>query len=251
MNIGIIGTGNIGGTLARKLTAAGHHVRVANSKGKDNVAEFAKQIGATAADVHDAVNHVEVIILAIPLPAMRKLPACLFDGVAPEVTVIDTSNYYPGMRDERIAEIDQGMPESAWVSQQLERPVIKAFNNALAYTLANLGKLKGDQGRLALAVAGDDDQAKQIAMNLVDEAGFDPVDGGSLMESWRQQPSTPAYCCDWDADKTRAALASAVKGEAEQKRDQMPAALAKLGPSPTHEEVVAMNRRTNAPDLAI
>lgn len=251
MNIGIIGTGNIGGTLARKLTAAGHHVRVANSKGKDNVAEFAKQIGATAADVHDAVNHVEVIILAIPLPAMRKLPAGLFDGVAPEVTVIDTSNYYPGMRDERIAEIDQGMPESAWVSQQLERPVIKAFNNALAYTLANLGKLKGDQGRLALAVAGDDDQAKQIAMNLVDEAGFDPVDGGSLMESWRQQPSTPAYCCDWDADKTRAALASAVKGEAEQKRDQMPAALAKLGPSPTHEEVVAMNRRTNAPDLAI
>lgn len=250
MNVGIIGTGNIGGTLARKLTAAGHHVRVANSKGKDNVAEFAKQIGATAADVHDAVKHVEVIILAIPLPAMRKLPAGLFDGVAPEVTVIDTSNYYPGMRDERIAKIDQGMPESAWVSQQLGRPVIKAFNNALAYTLANLGTLKGDQGRLALAVAGDDDQAKQIAMNLVDQAGFDPVDGGSLMESWRQQPSTPAYCCDWDADKTRVALASAVKGEAEQKRDQMPAAFAKLGPSPTHEEVVAMNRRINAPDLA-
>ncbi|MNR63224.1 hypothetical protein D3C85_1854590 [compost metagenome] len=70
------------------------------------------------------------------------------------------------------------------------------------------------------------------------------------MESWRQQPSTPAYCCDCNADKTRAALALAVKGEAEQKREQMPAAFAKLGPSPTRQEVVAMNRRINAPDLA-
>jgi predicted dinucleotide-binding enzyme len=250
MNIGIIGTGNIGGTLARKLTAAGHQVRVANSKGKEDVAKLAKQMGATAADVQDAVNQVDAIILAIPLPAMQQLPAGLFDAVASGVPIIDTSNYYPGMRDVRIADIDDGMPESIWVSQQIGRPVIKAFNNALAYTLANLGRPTGAQGRLAIAVAGDDDQCKQVAMNLVDEVGFDPVDAGSLMESWRQQPSTPAYCCDWDADETRAALASAVKGEAEQKRDQMPAAFAKLGASPAHEAVVAMNRKINAPHLA-
>jgi len=247
MNIGIIGTGNIGGTLARKLTAAGHQVRVANSKGREGVSTLAKQMGATAADVWDAVNNVDAIILAIPLPAMQQLPAGLFNSVATVVPIIDTSNYYPGMRDARIAEIDDGMPESVWVSQQVGRPVTKAFNNALAYTLAYLGTPTGAQGRLAIAVAGDDEGCKQVAMNLVDQVGFDPVDAGSLSESWRQQPCTPAYCCDWDADETRAALASAVKGDAERKRGQMAEAFAKLGPSPTHEEVVAMNRRINAP----
>lgn len=246
MKIAVIGTGNIGGTIARKLSAAGHDLRVANSGGVAAVQTFADEIGATAADVQTAVNGVEVIILAIPLAAISGLPAQLFDAVPLDVAVIDTSNYYPDMRDPRIADIDAGMTESVWVSRQIGRPVVKAFNNALAYTLQKLGQPAGTPGRLALAVAGDHARHKQTAMELVDQCGFDPVDAGSLEESWRQQPSTPAYCCDYDAETMRSALAAAVKGEAAKKRDQLPTLFAELGTDPSHEAVVAMNRRVNS-----
>ena len=246
MQVGIIGTGNIGGTIARKLSAAGHGVRVANSGGVEGVRKFALEIGATPTDVRGAVEGVDVVILAIPLPAIQQLPSDLFDGVTPDVTVIDTSNYYPGMRDARISEIDAGMAESVWVSKHIGRPVIKAFNNALAYTLAELGQPEGTPGRLAIAVAGDNTSAKQKVMQLVNDTGFDAVDAGSLEDSWRQQPSTPAYCCDYDATTMRAGLAAAIPGEAQKKRDKMPESFAKLGASPTHADIVAMNRKLNA-----
>ena len=247
MKIGIIGIGNIGGAIARKLSAAGHNVSVANSSGADAVRPFAEQIGAQAVDVHGAVTGVDVVVIAIPLPAIRKLPADLFADVAENVTVIDTSNYYPGMRYEHIAEIDDGMPESAWVAQQIGRPVVKAFNNVLAHTLAELGLPPQTPGRLAIAVAGDSESHKRTAMELVDETGFDPVDAGALADSWRQQPSTPSYCCDYDAATMRKALAAAVKGEAAAKRDRLPEMFAKLGANPSHADVIAMNREVNGP----
>jgi predicted dinucleotide-binding enzyme len=246
MKVGIIGTGNIGGTLARKLSAAGHDVRVANSSGVDGVRVFAHEIGAEAKDVRGAVADADVIILAIPLPAMRELPADLFDLVPSEATIIDTSNYYPGMRDSRIPDIDDGLAESVWVARQIGRPVIKAFNNALAYTLAELGKPEGAPDRLAIAVAGNDVRAKQTAMGLVNQTGFDPVDAGTLEDSWKQQPSTPSYCCDYDADTMRKALAAAIPGAAPKKRDQLPVLFGKLGPNPSHADVVAMNRKVNS-----
>ena len=245
MKIGIVGTGNIGASLARKLSTAGHEVRVANSRGVDGVRQFADEIGAQAVDVRGAVDGAEVIILSIPLPAIQALPADLFDSVAADAIVVDTGNYYPDMRDPHIPEIDEGMPESVWVSRQTGHPVIKAFNNVLAYTLAELGQPDGTPGRLAVAVAGDDLRSKEIVMKLVNQMGFDPVDAGSLAESWRQQPSTPAYCCDYDADATRKALAAAAPGIAPTIRDRLPEVFASLGPSPSHADVVAMNRATN------
>ncbi|CAB3727328.1 NADPH-dependent F420 reductase [Paraburkholderia rhynchosiae] len=242
MKIGIIGTGNIGGAIARKMTVEGHDVYVANSHGVGGVQRFADEIGATATDIYGAVDGVDVIVLSIPLPAIGKLPSDLLDAVPRETPVIDTSNYYPGFRDARIPEIDDGMTESVWVSKQLGRPVIKAFNNVLAYTLSALGRPEGQPGRLAMAVAGDDPRSKQIVTSLVDEAGFDPVDAGSLEDSWRQQPSTPAYCCDYDAETMRRALASAIKGQTAKTRDQMPEHFAKLGSNPSHDDVIAMNR---------
>ncbi len=248
MKVGIIGTGNIGGTLARKLSAAGHDVRVANSGGVEGVRTFADEIGAEAKDVYGAVAGADIIILAIPLPAMRELPVDLLDGTPSEATIIDTSNYYPGLRDSRIPDIDDGMAESVWVARQIGRPVIKAFNNALAYTLAELGKPEGAPDRLAIAVAGNDARSKQTAMELVNQVGFDPIDAGTLEDSWRQQPSTPSYCCDYDADTMRKALAAAIKGTAPKKRDQLPELFGKLGPNPSHADVVAMNRKTNSVD---
>jgi predicted dinucleotide-binding enzyme len=246
MKIGIIGTGNIGATLARKLRAAGHEVRVANSRGVEGVRAFAEQIGATPVDTHGAVQGAEAVILSIPFPAVADLPKDLFDGLPPETPVIDTGNYYPGMRDPQIEEIDNGTPESVWVSRQIGRPVIKAFNNILAHSLAALGRPVGASDRLAVAIAGDDAKAKAVAASLVDDVGFDPVDAGELATSWRQQPSTPVYCCDWNAEETRKALAAARPGEAVVRRDAMMETYSQLGPNPTHDDVVSSNRATNA-----
>lgn len=250
MKIGIIGTGNIGGTLARKLGEAGHDVRVANSRGVDGVRDLAEDLGATPADVNDVVKGVDVVILSIPQPAITHLPKDLLADLPADVPVVDTGNYYPGMRDPNIAEIDDGMVESLWVSAQIGRSVIKAFNNILAYSLAELGRPKGEEDRLAIAVAGDDAQATALVSGLVDEVGFDPVDAGDLAQSWRQQPSTPAYCCDWTAEQMRQALAAAVPGEASKKRDRMAETHASLGAQSTHADVVAVNRVANAPGAA-
>ncbi|AHB11104.1 Prephenate dehydrogenase (plasmid) [Zymomonas mobilis subsp. mobilis str. CP4 = NRRL B-14023] len=245
MKIGIIGTGNIGSTLARKLRSADHDVRIANSRGVDGVKQLAAEVGVTAVDVRGAVEGVDVIVLSIPFFAVTALPVNLFSSVGTDVVLIDTGNYYPGMRDPHIPEIDDGLPESVWVSMQVGRPVIKAFNNVLAYTLAELGQPEGSLGRLAAAVAGDDMRSKLIAMKLVNQTGFDPVDAGSLAESWRQQPCTPAYCCDYDAQTMRKALAAAVAGGAAKILNQMPQFFARLGSNPTHADIVAANRATN------
>ncbi|MDS9470221.1 NAD(P)-binding domain-containing protein [Paracoccus sp. MBLB3053] len=248
MKVGIIGTGNIGGTLARKLRSAGHEVRIANSRGIEGVRAVANEIGAEPVDITGAVKGVDAVILSIPFPAIANLPTDLFAGLPAEVPVIDTGNYYPGMRDPNIPEIDEGMVESLWVSQQIGRPVIKAFNNILAYSLAELDRPEGASDRLAVAVAGGDAKAKSVACNLVNEVGFDTVDAGDLGQSWRQQPSTPAYCCDWNAAEMRQALAAARPGEAPAKRDRMMETFAALGANPTHADIVATNRVMNAPD---
>ncbi len=248
MKIGVIGTGNIGGTLARKLSAAGHDVRVANSRGLEGVRAFANEIIATAVDIREAVKGVDLIVISIPFPAVAELSKDLFDTVPQHVPVIDTGNYYPGLRDPQIPEIDAGMPHSVWVSKQLGRPVIKAFNNILAYSLAGLGRPEGSPGRLAIAVAGDDVRSKQIVMDVVNETGFDPVDAGPLDESWRQQPGTPAYCCDYDAETTRKGLAAAIKSEAPKKLERLIDLYRQRGSNMTHAEMVAMNRSLNPLD---
>lgn len=187
-------------------------------------------------------------VIQLLVPAAAELPKDLFDTVPQHVPVIDTGNYYPGLRDPQIPEIDAGMAHSVWVSKQLGRPVIKAFNNILAYSLAELGRSQGSAGRLAIAVAGDDVKSKQIVMDVVNETGFDPVDAGSLDESWRQQPGTPAYCCDYDAETTRKGIAGAVKGEAPKKLQRLIDLYRQRGSNMTHEDMIAMNRSLNPLD---
>lgn len=209
MRIGIIGAGNIGGTLARRLTALGHQVAVANSRGPETLDRLAQETGATAATARAAVRDAELVVIAIPERNVPDLPDDLFAGVPDTVAVVDTGNYYPRERDGRIEAIESGLTESRWVSAQLERPLVKAFNNIMAAHLLEEGRPAGAADRVALPVAGDDEAAKQTVMRLVDELGFDPVDAGSLDESWRQQPGTPVYVADLDAASVRAALAEA------------------------------------------
>lgn len=209
MKIGIIGAGNIGGALARRFMELGHEVSIANSRGPDTLREVETETGATPVPVHEAARGKDVVVVTIPESKVPQLPGDLFDGVDPEVVVIDTGNYYPRHRDGPIEAIEGGTLESVWVAQQLGRPVVKAFNNIYAQHLRDRGQPPGTAGRIALPVAGDDQAAKSTVMQLVDELGFDPVDAGPLQESWRQQPGTPVYATDLDAEGVRRALQEA------------------------------------------
>jgi 8-hydroxy-5-deazaflavin:NADPH oxidoreductase len=209
MRIGIIGAGQIGGTLARRLAALGHDVSIANSRGPQSLAALAKETGAKPVTVEQAARAGDVVIVTIPMKNVARLPARLFDGVSDDVVVVDTGNYYPQQRDGRIDAVEDGTTESRWTSQQLGRPVVKAFNNIYARHLLERGKPKGAAGRIALPVAGDDKRAKDVIIRLLDQLGFDGVDAGSLDESWRQQPGTPVYGADLDAPGVQKALAEA------------------------------------------
>ena len=211
MKIGIIGAGNIGGTLTRRLSALGHKVFVANSRGPKTLADLAVETGATPVTAEQAAQAGDVVIVTIPLKNVWSLPSGLFAKTPKNMVIVDTGNYYPRQRDGRIDEIEKGMTESRWVEQQLGRPVIKAFNNIYAEHLDKLGRPPGSSRRIALPVAGDDAEAKAIVLRLIDELGFDGVDAGGLDESWRQQPGTPVYAMDLDAEGVRHALAKASK----------------------------------------
>jgi predicted dinucleotide-binding enzyme len=208
MKIGIIGAGEIGGTLTRRLTQLRNQVFVANAHGPSSLAALAKETGAKPVSVREAATAGEVVIVTIPEAKIRDLPKNLFKGVPPDVVVIDTGNYYPLQRDGRIDEIENGMTESRWVATQLGRPVVKAFNTMNYKKLLEQGRPQGP-GRLALPVAGDDPRAKQVVLRMINELGFDGVDAGSLDDSWRQQPGTPVYDKSFDSAGVRRTLAEA------------------------------------------
>jgi 8-hydroxy-5-deazaflavin:NADPH oxidoreductase len=230
MNIGIIGAGQIGGVLAKRLVQLGHTVKLANSRGPASLAELATATGAQAVTVRDAVKDVALVVVTIPQKSIAELPRGLFAEVPRDVAVIDTGNYYPALRDGKIDAIEQGLTESGWVARELGRPVVKVFNSISWYSLAERGQPAGAPGRIALPVAADDAGHKAVVMQLVEALGFDAVDAGSIDESWRFQPITPAYCTDWDASKLRQALATADRATALKVRDLATARLASLPP---------------------
>ena len=248
MNIGIIGAGPLGTTLARKFSDAGHAVKIANSQQPETLASVALETGATAVTASDALKDVDVVVVSIPMKGIDHLPKGLFDEVSGDVVIIDTTNYYP-KRDGRIGELDQGKIESRYVSGRIGRPVIKGFNNMLSQVLATEGKPAGAADRIAIPVAGDDEKAKGIALALVDIAGFDGVDAGTLDTSWRQQPGTPVYCTDYDVEGVRAALIRADKASAPKNRDIVWEKFAQI-PAGSKSDVFSMlirkiNRSTN------
>lgn len=210
MNIGIIGAGNIGSALAYRLVELGHEVVVSNSRGPETLGDVVAETGATAVSTWDAARGRDLVVITIPQCRVPDLPSDLFDGVSEGVVVIDTNNYYPRERDGRIDAIEQGTTETRWVAQQVGRPgMVKAFNNIQAARLRDGGRPAGDPQRIALPYAGDDADAKAAAAALIDALGFDPVDAGSLDDSWRQQPGTPCYGADLRENDLPSALAAA------------------------------------------
>ncbi|MER7971967.1 NAD(P)-binding domain-containing protein [Streptomyces sp. NPDC096080] len=209
MKIGIIGAGNIGGNLTRRLTALGHEVSVANSRGPQTLTELARETGATPVTVGEAARGAAVVVVTVPLKSVPDLPAGVLDGAAEGVAVIDTGNYYP-QRDGRIAAIeDDGLTESRWTERQLGHAVTKAFNGTYAQDILDRHRPEGAADRIALPVAGDDEAAKRTVRALIGELGFDTVDAGGIDDSWRQQPGSPVYGLRADADGVAKALAEA------------------------------------------
>lgn len=217
MTIGIIGAGLIGKTLARKLSKHGHQVQIANSRGPQTLQAFSQETGVRAVTTAEVVNGVALIIITIPLGHTSALKG-MFNQVPEEVIIVETMNYYPH-RDGRIDDIEQGMTNSGWVEKVIGRPVIKAFNNIDSYSFSARGKAKGAPDRIALAVSGDDQIAKTTVMELVDQTGFDAYDAGSITDSWKQQPGTPAYCTDLTLADAKAARERAGLQEAPVARD--------------------------------
>ena len=248
MEIGIIGVGAIGGTIAKKLVIAGHNVKVANSRGKDAVKDFADEIGAIPSDLNEISEDTDILILSVPYTAVGTMPESVFSNLSDDAFVIDTGNYYPEMRDEPIEGLGNGEVESLWLSNQIKKPVVKSFNNLLAYSLSELGLPEGEEGRIAMQVAGDDETQKQIVMNLVNDCGFDAYDSGTLAESWKMQPTSAGYCCDYTADEL---------DEIKEKSKQTPQSVAQnrkyvmsnfeelTGGDYSHENTIRVNRKYN------
>ncbi|MGN7778700.1 NADPH-dependent F420 reductase [Mycolicibacterium sp. 22603] len=209
MHIGIIGAGHIGGTLTRRLRELGHEVRVSNSRSPETLAELAAETGATAVWAHDAATDADLVIVSIPQKNVPDLPDSIVDARKPGAPVIETNNYYPQQRDGEIAAIEDGQVESDWVAEHIGAPVYKVFNGIFWKHLLERGTPSGAATRIALPVAGEDGPGRELVHRIVDELGFDPVDAGPIAQSWRQQPGTPVYGKDFDADATRTALAEA------------------------------------------
>jgi hypothetical protein len=209
MKIGIIGAGAIGGTLTRRLRKLGHEVRVANSRAPETLAELAEETGATAVWAGEAAKDADLVIVSIPQKNVLDLAPGIVNTRKPEAPVIETNNYYPQQRDGYLEAIENGQPESAWVAEHLDAPVIKVFNGIWWKHLLNNGKPQGTQGRIALPIAGAEGPGKKLVFELIEDLGFDAVDGGTIEDSWRQQPGKPVYGKDYGPEDTLRALAEA------------------------------------------
>ncbi len=219
--VGLIGSGNIGSTVARLAVNAGHDVVLSNSRGPGTLQALAAQLGplARAATGQEAATAGDIVLVSVPLKAYPRLSGLPLAGKV----VMDTGNYYP-QRDGQIPELDtKSLTDSEYLLGHLPgSQVVKVFNNIFFKHLLNLSRSPGAADRSALPIAGDSPEAKAAVTEFLDSIGYGTVDAGSLADSWRQQPGTPVYAAPYgsfDNDKgtpasaevIRAALAAATR----------------------------------------
>jgi predicted dinucleotide-binding enzyme len=190
--VGFIGSGRIGGVVARLSVAAGYDVVMSNSRGPQTLTGLVTELGprARAATGEQAASAGDLVVVSIPLHAYRTVPVAPLAGKP----VMDTCNYYP-QRDGEIAELDAGKLTSSELLQQhlVGAHVVKVFNNIYSEHLLRLSRPAGAADRSFLPIAGDDEDAKAAVTAFLDAIGYGSVDVGPLPESWRQQPGTPVY----------------------------------------------------------
>ena len=207
MQIGLIGSGRIGSTVARLAIAQGHDVVLSNSRGPETLADLVAELGprASAGTANDAATAGELVVVTIPLHAYLDVPPAPLAGKI----VIDTNNYYP-QRDGQIAPLDLGeITSSELLAAHLPASrIVKALNSIEASELASQGLRPGSADRRALPIAGDDPDANKVVGVLIDSFGYDVVDAGPLAEGRRFEPGTPAYGPRFTESGLRAALAA-------------------------------------------
>src|SRR5215469_5717808 len=211
--VGLIGSGRIGGTVARLAVAAGHQVLLSNSRGPDTLKDLAAELGplARATTGQEAAEGGQLAVLTIPLRAVPSVPP----GPLAGRVVIDTCNYY-SRRDGQLPELDSGaLTSSELIQRHLpSSAVVKAFNNIHYRHLRSLARPAGGADRSYLPIAGDDAAAKAAVTAFLDSIGYGAVDAGPLAESWRQQPGTPVYGAPYgpfDDEKGSPASADAIR----------------------------------------
>ena len=219
MKIGIIGAASMGAILAGKLTKAGHTVKIANSRGPETLRDVAAHAGASAVFVSDAVRDIDIVFIAIPTRAVPHLPKGLFEGVPDDVVVIDITNTFP-WRDGLIQAFDDGVPESRWVSDQIGRPVIKAFNTVGFPTLYAEGRPAGTPGRIAMPAAGDAHKGEGHCpeANRPNWASTELMPAVSTSRGGSSL-GRQAYCTDLDVRGVKEGLARADVANARKRRD--------------------------------
>jgi 8-hydroxy-5-deazaflavin:NADPH oxidoreductase len=203
--IAVIGAGHIGSKVAAAAVRAGYDVVVSNATGPESLAPLVSQLGsrARAATIEEAAKAGDVVVVSVPVGAFGDVPVKVLAGKV----VISTSNYNAS-REGHIAEIDDGSITIAGLLQRHlpESRVVKAFNMISAAEVPTDGAPSGTPNRRALALAGDDADAKKTVAEIYDKMGFDAVDAGALSESWRFGRGQPAFIVRQNADQLRANL---------------------------------------------
>jgi predicted dinucleotide-binding enzyme len=219
--IGFIGSGNLGGNIARLAVVAGHQVVLSNSRGPETLARTVAELGplASAGTREEAAAAGDIVVVSIPVTAFADVPVAPLAGKA----VIDTSNYGPE-RDGHIPELDDASLTSSGLLLRYipDAGVVKAFNTIYFRHLLSLARPAGAADRSYLPIAGDSAPAKAAVTAFIDSVGYDVVDAGTLADSWRQSTGTPVWGTPYGpasngtgqpagADAIRAALAAATR----------------------------------------
>ncbi|WP_405525557.1 NAD(P)-binding domain-containing protein [Streptomyces canus] len=190
--LGIIGSGNIGGAVARLAVNAGIDVVLSNSRGPETLRGLADRLGprARAATPAEAAAAGDWTVVSVPFSAVPHLPVDVLTGKI----VIDTNNYYR-LRDGVIAELETGSLTAGELFQRYVRGArtVKTFNTIYFEHLVSLARPAGSPDRSALPIAGDDEAAKESVTALLDRLGYDTVDAGATTESRGIQEGSPAY----------------------------------------------------------
>ena len=183
MKIGIIGAGQIGGTLVRRFRELGHEVTVSNSRSPETLADLANETGATAVWAKDAAADADLVVVSIPQKNVPDLADGIVDARRPGAPVIETNNYYPQQRDGEIAGIEDGQVESAWVAEQIGAPVYKVFNGIWWKHLLEKGTPSGTPNRIALPIAGEDGAGRELVHGIVEQRHTAKARSGPILRT--------------------------------------------------------------------
>ncbi|MBM7505481.1 NADPH-dependent F420 reductase [Agromyces aurantiacus] len=205
--IGIFGAGKVGTALARLLVDAGYEVVLTGSPRQTALELLVGVVapGARVASPDELVAAADLIIVAVPFGKVGTVPWASFEGKV----VVDATNYWPPV-DGHIAEIDADERSTSEIHAALNTGarVVKSLNHLGYHDMEDDAMPAGSPLRRALAVVGDDPEARRAVARVIDDLGFDAVDGGALANGRALEPGHPAFGRELSAAELSALLAA-------------------------------------------